>query len=132
MQAYRTYIRQHAIATIAAIALTLGAAGCRSTHQAPVVDDATLTATLQSRLSGDSALSTESIQSAGQSGIATLTGNVSSEAARSLAAADASQVAGIKTVVNNLTVQAPTPMVAAAATPPPPAPVPIAPKPKPA
>jgi BON domain len=121
MQAYRTYIRQHAIATIAAIALTLGAAGCRSTHQAPVVDDATLTATLQSRLSGDSALSTESIQSSVQSGIATLTGNVSSEAARSLAAADASQVAGIKTVVNNLTVQAPAPAVAAAT--PPPAPV---------
>jgi hypothetical protein len=106
MHVYRTHFRQYTIATIAALVLTLGIAGCKSTQPAaPAVDDATLSAALQSRIAGDSALSTESIQSAVQDGVATLTGNVSSEAARSLAAADAAQIAGIRTVVNNLSVQ---------------------------
>ncbi len=88
---------------------------------------------LQSRISGDSALSSESIQSSVQNGVATLNGTVSSEAARSLAAADASQVPGVKTVVNDLTVQAPTPAPVAAVAPAPepatPAKQPKAPKP---
>ena len=131
MHVYRTHFRQYTIATIAALALTLGIAGCKSTQPAaPAVDDATLSAALQSRIAGDSALSTESIQSAVQDGVATLTGNVSSEAARSLAAADAAQIAGIRTVVNNLSVQSaqqPAPAVAAVA--PSPAPMPrVAPK----
>lgn len=123
MHVYRTHIRQYTIAAIAAIALTLGAAGCKSTQPtAPAIDDATLSAALQSRIAGDSALSTEAIQSSVQNGIATLTGNVSSEAARSLAAADASQIVGIRTVVNNLSVQQPAPAVATV-TPPSVAPV---------
>jgi hypothetical protein len=106
MHVYRTHFRQYTIATIAAVALTIGSAGCRSTQPAaPAVDDATLSAALQSRIAGDSALSTESIQSTVQNGVATLTGNITSEAARSLAAADAAQIAGIRTVVNNLSVQ---------------------------
>ena len=125
MHVYRTHFRQYTIATIAAVVLTIGSAGCRSTQPAPAVDDATLSAALQSRIAGDSALSTESIQSTVQNGIATLTGNVTSEAARSLAAADAAQVAGIRTVVNNLSVQTPaqqpSPAVAAVTPPPPPA-----------
>ncbi|HWW22916.1 MAG TPA: BON domain-containing protein [Edaphobacter sp.] len=125
MHVYRTHFRQYTIATIAAVVLTIGSAGCRSTQPAaPAVDDATLSAALQSRIAGDSALSTESIQATVQNGIATLTGNVTSEAARSLAAADAAQIAGIRTVVNNLSVQQPaqqsSPAVAAV-TPPPPA-----------
>jgi hypothetical protein len=109
-----------------ALSLIVGLAGCKSSTPLPI-DDASLSAALQSRIAGDGALSTESIQSAVQSGVATLTGSVSSEAARSLAAADAAQVAGIKTVVNNLTVQASAPIVTAAAVPPPP-PAPVIPK----
>ncbi|HEY6414247.1 MAG TPA: BON domain-containing protein [Edaphobacter sp.] len=128
MHVYRTNIRLYTIATIAVIALTMGAAGCRSTQPTtPAVDDATLSAALQSRIAGDSALSTEGIQSSVQNGVATLNGNVSSEAARSLAAADASQITGIRTVVNNLSVQQPAPAVAAVTPPPVQAP-PAAPK----
>jgi outer membrane biosynthesis protein TonB len=105
------------------LALIVGLAGCKSSPPAAPVDDASLSAALQSRIAGDGALSTESIQSSVEAGVATLTGNVSSEAARSLAAADAAQVSGIKTVVNNLTVQAPPAVTAAAVPPPPPAPV---------
>ncbi|WP_051978975.1 BON domain-containing protein [Edaphobacter aggregans] len=114
---------------VTALALTLSVAGCKSsTPAAPPADDASLTQAVQNRLSGDSALSTESIQTSVQNGVVTLNGNVSNEAARSLAAADASQIAGIKTVVNNLLVQPPAP-VADAAPPPMPAPEP-APAPK--
>ncbi len=84
---------------LVALALALSASGCRKP-----ADDATLSANVQTRLSGDAALSSESIQSTVQSGIATLNGNVSSDAARVLAANDVAQVPGIKTVVNNLTV----------------------------
>jgi hypothetical protein len=121
LYATRTYL----IAT--ALSIIVGLAGCKSSPPAVPTDDASLSAAVQSRIAGDGALSTESIQSAVQSGVATLTGNVSSEAARSLAAADASQVAGIKTVVNNLTVQPSAPVVTAA-VPPPPQPVPVIPK----
>jgi hypothetical protein len=112
----------------AALALVLGFAGCK-TSPAPT-DDASLTAALQTRISGDSALTTEAIQPSVQKQVATLNGTVSSDAARSLAAADAAQVPGIKTVVNNLTVQAPAPPPVVATAPPPPVPTPVAPKPK--
>ncbi len=98
----------------------------RAPHPCPT-DDASLTTALQSRIAGDGALSTESIQSSVQKQVATLNGTVSNEAARSLAAADAAQVPGIKTVVNNLTVQAPAPPATAAVAPPPPLPAPPAP-----
>jgi hypothetical protein len=114
------------VTTILTLAITIS--GCKS-HPAPL-DDTSLNAALQSRITSDSALSTEPIQSTVQSGVATLIGTVSSEAARSLAAADAAQVPGIKTVVNNLTVQAPA--AVATATPPPPAPAPPPPAPAPA
>ncbi len=107
---------------IPALALVLAVSGCKSTPPPP--DDATLSTALQSRISGDSALSSESIQTSVKDGIATLNGTVSSEAARSLAASDAAQVQGIKTVVNNLTVQAPAPAATAAAVP---IPAPVAP-----
>jgi hypothetical protein len=114
-----------ALIVYSALAITLGLAACKSSP--PPADDATLTAAVQSRLAGDGALSTESIQSSVQNAVATLNGNVSSEAARSLAAADAAQVRGIKTVVNNLAVQQPQqPAIAAVA--PPPAPIPTIPK----
>ena len=116
------------IATVTALSLALALWGCKSSTPAAPTDDASLSTALQSRIAGDSALSTESIQASVQNGVATLNGNVSSEAARSLAAADAAQVAGIRTVVNNLTVQQPAPTVAA--VPPPPAPLPPPPAPK--
>src|SRR5215469_6869593 len=102
------------ILLIPALAITLALAGCKSTTPAPVTDDASLSTALKNRISGDSALSSESIQTSVQAGVATLNGTVSSEAARSLAASDAAQVPGIRTVVNNLTVQAPSAPVAAA------------------
>src|SRR5206468_13119205 len=103
LQVFRTHPKSYAIATIAAIALTLGSSGCKSAAPAaPAADDATLNSTLQSRIASDGALSREPIQVSVQNGIATLNGNVSSEAARSLAAADAAQITGIRTVVNNL------------------------------
>lgn len=112
-------------AVVTALSLGLGLAGCKSTTPAaPATDDASLQAAVQSRLSGDSALSTESIQASVEKGVVTLNGNVSSEAARSLAAADVAQVNGIKTVVNNLSVQPPAPVAAAVPPPPPPAPRP--------
>jgi BON domain len=128
MYAIKNLSISRAILAATALTIAFGLAGCKSS--APPTDDAGLTAALQSRLTGDSALSNEPIQSSVQKQVATLNGTVSSEAARSLAAADAAQVPGVKTVVNNLTVQSPAPAVAAApppsappALPPPPAPV---------
>lgn len=108
------------VVAVTALSLALSVAGCKSAP-APKTDDATLGAAVQSRLTSDSALSTEPIQSSVQNGIATLNGTVSNDAARSLAAADTAQVAGIKTVVNNLSV---APPAAAAAPAPVPEPVP--------
>lgn len=119
MNLYGIPARKLAVATI--FSLGLGLAGCKvKTPSAPAVDDASLTTAVQSRLSSDGALASESIQAGVQNGIVTLNGNVSNEAARSLAAADVAQVAGIKTVVNNLSVQTAAPPVAAVAPPPPP------------
>jgi hypothetical protein len=99
------------------LALPFVATGCKSAPKA-ATDDASLSSALQSRISGDGAISSEPIQTSVQNGVATLSGNVSSEAARSLAANDAAQVTGIRTVVNNLTVQAAQPVQAQAVTPP--------------
>ncbi|MBS1820416.1 MAG: BON domain-containing protein [Acidobacteria bacterium] len=113
------------LAVLSALSLALGAAGCKSST-APATDDATLATAVHSRLAGDSALSSEQIQTSVDNGIVTLNGTVSNEAARSLAASDVAQVTGIKTVVNNLTVAAPAPAVAAVAPTPAPAPPPAA------
>lgn len=103
---------------VAAIALTLGFAGCKSS--VPVADDATLTSTIQGKLASDGALAGEAILASVEKGVVTLNGTVSSQAARSLAASDASQVTGIRTVVNNLTLKssASAPVVTAAVAPP--------------
>lgn len=119
MNLYGIPARKLAVATI--FSLGLGLAGCKvKTPSAPAVDDASLTTAVQSRLSSDGALASESIQAGVENGIVTLNGNVSNEAARSLAAADVAQVAGVKTVVNNLSVQTAAPPVATVAPPPPP------------
>jgi hypothetical protein len=113
----QTFSSPRTILALATLALTLGFIGCKS---AAPIDDASLTAAVQSRIAADNSLGNGSINSSVQSGIATLDGNVTSDTARSQAAADAAQVAGIKTVVNNLIVQAPpAPPVVAAAVPPP-------------
>jgi BON domain len=109
---------------IPTFAVVLALSGCKSATSASTTDDATLSTSLHDRISADNALSSESIQTSVQNGVATLNGTVSSEAARSLAASDAAQVNGIKTVVNNLTVQAPAAPVAAAAPVPAPEPEP--------
>ena len=107
---------------VSALALSLAVSGCKSAPPAAPVDDASLTAAVQTRIAADSSLGNGSINSSVQSGIATLNGNVATDAARSQAAADAAQVAGVRTVVNNLIVQAPPPpppTVAAVTAPPP-------------
>jgi len=111
---------------LAALALTLSFAGCKSSAP-PIADDATLTTTIQGKLASDGALSGEPILASVEKGVVTLNGTVSSEAARSLAASDASQAPGIRTVVNNLTLKsaAAAPVTTAVA----PAPVALAPPP---
>lgn len=104
--------------TILALAtLTLAVAvGCQ---RAPAVDDASLTAQVQSRIASDGALNNEAVQTSVQAGVVTLSGNVSSAAARALAANDAAQIPGVRTVVNNLSVNPPAAPQAAMAAPPP-------------
>lgn len=109
-----------AVLALAAV-MVAGAAGCK--QAAPVVDDATLTAQVQQRIAGDSALATEPVQVISQAGTVTLTGAVSNNAARSLAANDAAAVAGVQKVINNITVNTATAPVSAAAT----TPLPVAP-----
>ncbi|MDW5264205.1 MULTISPECIES: BON domain-containing protein [Acidobacteriaceae] len=115
-----SFPRAVTFAAVFAVALSLG--GCKKSTPPP--DDAALTSAVQTRIAGDSALQSESIQATVQDGSATLNGTVSSEAARSLAASDAAQVAGLKTVINNLAVQQaaaqqPAPQAAEVAPPPP-------------
>ena len=122
MHVRQTLSAPRIILGVSALALSLAVSGCRSAPPAGPVDDASLTAAVQTRIAADSSLGNGSINSSVQSGIATLNGNVSTDAARSQAAADAAQVAGIRTVVNNLIVQAsppPPPTVAAVTAPPP-------------
>lgn len=106
-----------------ALALGLLSQGCKK-----AVDDASLTANVQQKLSSDTALVNEPVQVAAQNGVVTLNGEVSNTTARALAANDASSVPGVKEVINNLAV---TPATQAAAPAPEalpaPVPVPIAP-----
>jgi hypothetical protein len=102
--------------------LAAGLSGCKSKPAA--VDDPTLTANVQQRIAADSAVSSEPIQVAAQSGTVTLSGAVSNTAARALAARDAAGVAGVSKVINDLTVnEAPAPVAAMTAQPPAPEPV---------
>lgn len=96
-------LRSIALLAVPVLGLSL-VSGCKSAAPAAATDES-LAAAVQLRLSGDSALSTEPIQSSVQNGIATLNGTVSSDAARALAANDAAQISGVRTVVNNLSVQ---------------------------
>jgi BON domain len=105
------------VAVLTALVLALGVSGCKST---PKPDDNSLNSAVQQKLTNDTAISSEPIQSSVQDGVVTLQGAVSSEAAKALAASDASQVPGVKNVVNSLTVQ-----TAQAAPAPVPMPVPV-------
>ena len=86
-----------------AVPLLLIPVACK--RAAPVADDSSLAAAVQSRLSADTAIASEPIQTSVQNGVVTLNGAVSSNAARALAASDAAQVIGVRTVVNDLSVQ---------------------------
>jgi hypothetical protein len=86
--------------------------GCKSKP----ADDAALNLAVQSKLSSDTAIGSEPIQTATQKGVVTLSGSVSSDAARTLAASDVAQVPGVKTVIDNLVVQ-PQPVSASSAAP---------------
>lgn len=107
MHVLRTTPSPRALTLAAAFAVALCFTGCQKATPPP--NDAALNSAVQARLTGDSALQSEPIQTSVENGVVTLNGAVSSEAARSLAASDAAQVAGLRTVVNNLTVQQPAP-----------------------
>jgi hypothetical protein len=117
------------LATIAILSITLAATGCKSAPPPP--DDTAVNTALQAKLTGDTAIAAEPIQTFVQAGVATLQGTVSSEAAKALAASDASQVPGVKSVVNQLAVAtaqaAPPPAPAAPTASPAPAPAPTRP-----
>ena len=78
-------------------------AGCKT--QPAARTDQQVSADIQSKISGESALAGQSIQVSVSNGVATLSGTVANEASRALAGNDSGTVAGVKTVVNNLTVQ---------------------------
>jgi len=96
--------------TASVLALILLSSGCK--RPATTVDDASLTTSVQQRISGDGAISSEPIQTSVQNGIVTLNGQVSNEAARTLAANDAAAVTGVSKVINNLLVAPAAPPVA--------------------
>ena len=88
----------------AAAALTVVlvfAAGCK-THPAARTDQQ-ISADVQAKISGESALASQNIQVSVANGVATLSGTVTDEASRALAGNDSGTVDGVKTVVNNLT-----------------------------
>lgn len=87
------------------LAIVVGlAAGCR-TQQSTARTDQQISSDIQSKIKGESALSSQNIQVSVANGVATLNGTVSDEASRALAANDSGNVSGVKTVINNLTVQ---------------------------
>jgi hypothetical protein len=91
---------------VAALALLiLFGAGCRNQAAPPARTDQQISADIQAKLSGESALAGQNIQVAVDNGVATLSGIAGDPASRALAGNDAGSVTGVKTVVNNLTVQ---------------------------
>ena len=90
-----------AVGVSALLTLTV-LAGCNKTAART---DAHVAAEVQSKISGDSRITSTEIGVQAESGVITLSGNVGSEAERASAASDAATVDGVKTVVNNLTVQ---------------------------
>ena len=106
--------RARGIISLAAFALALNFAGCKS-NTPP--DDVTLTSAVQGKISSDAAVSSQPIRVSVQNGTAILNGTVSDPASRDLASRDAAQVTGLKTIVNNLTIQAPNAGTAAKPTP---------------
>ncbi len=91
------------IAVIALAFTLMVAAGCRT--QAPAPTDQQIATNVQTKISGESALTGQNIQVSVVNGVATLSGTVADPASRALAGNDTGSVAGVKTVVNNLTVQ---------------------------
>lgn len=98
------------------VSTTLALAGCK-TQQSAARTDQQISTDIQSKIKGESALSSQNIHVAVANGIATLNGTVSDEASRALAANDSATVAGVRTVVNNLTVQPALPTDSAQAVP---------------
>jgi hypothetical protein len=83
---------------------------------APPRDDQQIGSDVQSKITGESALTGQNIQVGVANGVVTLTGKVDNDASRSLAAADSASIDGVRTVVNNLVV---APVRAAKPAPPP-------------
>lgn len=100
-----TSIWRNAVLTAGAVA-ALGLSGCK--QAAPIVDDQTLTASVQQKIATDSALAREPIQVSSLGGTVSLTGAVSNSTARALAANDAASTTGVLKVINDITVSSNT------------------------
>src|SRR5579862_825725 len=107
-------------AAVLALALIF-TAGCKT--QPAARTDQQVSADIQAKINGESALAGQNIQVSVANGVATLSGTVTDAASRALAGNDSGTVAGVRTVVNNLTVQpaqnavAPSPQPSQAETP---------------
>jgi outer membrane lipoprotein SlyB len=79
-------------------------AGCNRTSTSASRSDAEVASDVQSKINGDSAISSKAITVNSTNGTVTLSGNVANDTERLAASNDASAVPGVKQVVNNLTV----------------------------
>ncbi len=75
-------------------------AGCNKSQRS----DAQVASDVQSKINGDSGITSKTVAVQAGSGVVTLSGNVASDSERLAAANDAAAVAGVKTVINNLQV----------------------------
>jgi osmotically-inducible protein OsmY len=94
------------IAAIAMMALVL--AGCMSAHHrstGQVIDDATITATVKTKLAADTRVKAYQIDVDTHAGVVTLSGNVDDATARAAAIEIARTVDGVQSVNDNLSVK---------------------------
>ena len=89
-------------------------AGCKAK---PPVSDEQLRSTIQTQISGDTALAGQQVTASVQNGVATLNGVTANNAQKTIAARDAAGVAGVKEVQNQIAIG---PVSAGATTAPPP------------
>ena len=103
-----TTTRTKTFAISAVVALALVIAGCMSAHHrstGTVIDDATITATVKTKLAADTRVSAFAIDVDTHSGVVTLTGSVDNSTARAAALDIARTVEGVSSVKDRLTVK---------------------------
>ena len=101
-----TKTKNYAVVAIVALALVIG--GCMSAqHRSAgrVIDDATITATVKTKLAADTRVSALDIDVDTKSGVVTLSGHVPDSTARSAALDIARTVEGVASVRDMLTIK---------------------------